>query len=238
MTATTPITAAVQSLTPGTLVDLFRLDARPLGGGLYHFTPSAAHPLRFGGTEYAPVGIEAEGFELTGTGSLPTPKLRITNVTRVLAALVATAGDLLGADVVRLRTLADYLDDGPDPDPGMHFPADVYRVERLATFSPALIEWELSAALDQEGRKLPGRQVLRDACTHRYRRFDPDTGAFDYTAATCPWTGTPYRDAAGAVVGDAVRDACGKRLSDCRARFGQGVALPTRAFPAVGRTRL
>ncbi len=236
--AATPITSAVQSLTPGTLVQLFRLDARSLGGSLYHFTPSAATELTYQGVVYAPVDIEAEGFELTGTGSLPTPKLRITNVTRVLAALVATAGDLLGAEVVRLRTLADYLDDGPDPDPTMHFPPDLYRVERLTSFSQTVIEWELSAALDQEGRKLPGRQVLRDACTHRYRRWDADTGGFDYAAATCPWAGTPYRDALGQVVDDGARDQCGKRLSDCRARFGAAAVLPTRAFPAVGRTRV
>jgi lambda family phage minor tail protein L len=238
----TSITARAQSLAPGALVELFTLDCTMIDvagapGGVYTFTPSAGHVLAFGGVEYAPVDIEADGFEVTGAGSLPTPKLRITNVTRVLAALAATAGDLLGAQVTRLRTFVEFLDGEPGADPEMCFPPDIYRVERLSAFSKTVIEWELSAALDQQGRVLPGRQVLQGACTHRYRRWDAASGGFDYTSATCPWTGGGFT-AQGQATADPAADRCGKRLADCRLRFGAGGVLPTRAFPAVAKTRV
>ena len=90
--------------------------------------------------------------------------------------------------------------------------------------------------MDQEGRKLPGRQVLKDACTHIYR-FPDGMGDFDYTNATCPYVGTDYFEATGASTNDPALDKCGKKLSDCRLRFGQHGVLPTRAFPGVARVR-
>lgn len=231
----TGIAAAAQSLQPGARVELFRLDLTALGGGVVAFTPSSAQAIVFQGVEYAAIEIEAEGFELSASGQLPTPRLRLSNLNRVGTALIVAYADLLGAEVTRIVTFAQFLDGAPEADPTQHFPPDVFRVERKVTATAKMVEWELSSVLDQEGRKLPGRQVLRDACTHAYRTWTGD--GYSYARATCPYTGGVAWDVNGKAV-EPARDVCGKRLSDCRLRFGENGVLPTRAFPGVARLRV
>lgn len=225
-----------QSFSPDDLVVLFELDATALGGSVLRFTSSAweTQSIVFDTNTYVPVPIEAEGFEWNGRGQFPTPTLRISNVNKVASAVVIDFDDLLGATVKRTRTFRQFLDDGATPDTTAIFPIDVYKVERKTAHNKVFIEWELSSAIDQEGKRIPGRQVLRDACTHKYRRW---TGSvFDYVDATCPYTGTANFDETGqSTTND--KDRCGKRLSDCRLRFGEHGTLPTRAFPGLARIR-
>ncbi|CAO3459797.1 Phage minor tail protein [Azospirillum argentinense] len=232
------LASEIQKPQPSAYVTLFQLDLTALGGIVYAFTQSQHETaaLRYGGVEYTPIDIEAEGFEWNGTGSLPTPKIRVANVNRAFSALVGAYGDLLGAQVTRIRTFRRFLDGEPEADAAAHLPLDVYRIERKATHNKVFIEWELAAVLDQEGRLLPGRQILRDACMHRYRRW---TGAgFDYTRASCPYAGGAMFKATGEPTGAGHEDVCGKRLSDCKLRFGANAVLPTRAFPGVARLRV
>lgn len=228
------LSAAAQAAAPEPYVVLFDLDATVLGGSVYRFSQSSreAAPIRFGGHDYVPVDVEVEGFEWAGRGPLPSPTLKVGNVNRVFSALLSQCNDLLGATLIRTRTLRQFLDDAEEADPTAHFPLDVYKIERKTLANKVFVQWELSASLDQEGRMLPGRQVLRDTCTHRYRRW---TGsAFDYVLATCPYAGTAGFNAMGSPTTSA-KDVCGKRLSDCRLRFGQSAVLPTRSFPGVAR---
>jgi phage-related protein len=115
------------------------------------------------------------------------------------------------------------------------FPVEVYTIERKSAHTKTFVEWQLAAAIDQEGRMLPGRQVLRDTCLHRYRSFEG--GTFNYSRASCPYTGAACFTATGTPT-TAQFDVCGKKLSDCRLRFGQNANLPTRAFPGVSRLRV
>ena len=229
------INQTAQGFEPGDMVVLFEVDATSIGGSILRFTSTAweTQNIVFDGDTYVAVDVEADGFEWSGQGALPMPKLRISNANKVASAAVIQYGDLLGATVRRIRTFRQFLDNGSDPDPTATFPIDVFRVERKAAHNKVFIEWELAAAMDQQGRKLPGRQVLKDACTHRYRIPDGQ-GGFIYTNATCPYTGTSYFDENG-VATTADMDKCGKRLSDCRLRFGQNGVLPTRAFPGVAQ---
>lgn len=225
----------VQRLEMDALVEMFQLDATGLGGDIYYFTASSNDydVVVFDGIEYTPVEIEASGFEWSGKGAWPTPHIKINNNNLVMTALVITYQDLLGAYLTRIRTFRQFLDDGDTPDPTQIFPLDIYRVERKVSQNKNFIEWELSAAVDQQGRMIPGRQVLRDACTHIYRSYV--NGAFDYTKASCPYTGTALFDVNDNSTLDPRKDICGKRLSSCKARFGQTATLPTRAFPGVRR---
>lgn len=229
------IEADAQKLVVGQYVVLYDLDTTALGGGVYHFTQAAleSRVVRWRGNEYTPVDILASGFEINGQGTLPRPKLTIGNSTLALVSAVRTWDDLIGAVVTRWRTLRKYLDGEPGADPNSYFPADVYRIERKTEQTKQHIQWELSAMTDQEGRKLPGRQILRDTCTAVYRRW---TGAaFTYEKATCPYAGTNYFDRDGNTA-TADKDYCGKRRTDCELRF-PNLPLPTHAFPGVAKTR-
>lgn len=231
------LAAEAQKLATSPYVVLFRLDATNVGAGVIHFLKGSADstPVSFGGQLYMPFDLQTEGFEWSGTGRLPTPNIRVANVNRDFSALVGSYDDLLGATLIRIRTFERFLDGRPEADSSAHFPIDHYRIERKVKHTKTMVEWELSAAMDQEGRLLPGRHILRDACTHAYRVW---TGSsFDYGRATCPYTGGKYFRPNGQTTDIAADDRCGKRLSDCKARFGATEVLPTRAFPGVARLR-
>jgi lambda family phage minor tail protein L len=82
--------------------------------------------------------------------------------------------------------------------------------------------------------QLPRRQVLRDTCLHTYRVWNGT--AFDYSRATCPYTGSATF-AADDTVSDNAHDRCSRLVSGCKERFGETAVLPTRAFPGVARYR-
>lgn len=232
------INAIVQSPAPGEIVHLFCLDASSINGGVYYFVQAAKESgtVKFGGVEYMPVDVEFTDMETSSTGSLPTPTIRIANTNEAFQSLVNSYGDLLGCEVKRVRTFRRFLDGEAEADPTAYFGPDNFRIERKADENAIFIEWELSASIDQEGKKLPGRQVLRDTCMKRYRRFNPATGSFDYSQATCPYAGEACFDRSGNAV-SAANDACGRKLSDCKLRFGAENALPYGGFPGVARVR-
>jgi lambda family phage minor tail protein L len=232
------LTETAQRLSCDALVTLFTLDATELGDtAVRRFTSSAwtDTAVRFGGLLYTPIDVEATGFEWQGQGAPPAPSLKLANTNRVMGALARDFDDLVGARVTRLRTFKTFLDDGDSPDGDMHFPPDLFRIERKVEQNKLFIEFELAAPFDQEGQLLPGRVMLRDACTHLYRVWTG--GAFSYARATCPHVGASYFKADGASTAIASEDHCGKRLSDCQKRFGQA-PLPTRAFPGLARVRV
>ena len=46
---------------------------------------------------------------------------------------------------------------------------DVFRIEQKSNPNRVYVEWKLATTFDQEGRLLPGRQVLQSACPLIYR---------------------------------------------------------------------
>jgi len=228
----------LQSAAPGTLVELIELDATAIGGDLSRFVNKAAAPVSWGGEVFVPLEFESEGWETTGQGSLPRPKVRVDNTKQALLSLVLGCSDLRGAKVTRWLTFARYLDSGADPDPGAWKSRDVYYVDSKPDQNKQYIELELASLMDLAGSQIPARQILRDWCGRQYRRWDPDAGEFVYAHAdvACPYAGTDYYDATGDLC-SAAEDACGKRLSDCKLRFGTSASLPTWAYPGVALNR-
>jgi lambda family phage minor tail protein L len=236
----------IQSPTPGERVTLFRFDTTLAGGGVYYFAQASkeVEGVRFGGVYYTPVDVEFEGFEVNGNGALPTPVMRIANSNEVIQGMVNAYGDMLGCQIQRVRTFRRFLDGEPDADPTAFFGPDTFKIERKVNENPIFIEWELSAAIDQEGKMLPGRQVIRDTCLWRYRFFDPDnpkaaSDGFVYHTGTtaCPYAGGACFDRNGIPVA-ADKDVCGRRISDCKLRFGANKPLPFGGFPGVARVRV
>jgi lambda family phage minor tail protein L len=84
------------------------------------------------------------------------------------------------------------------------------------------VEFELASAFDLAGVRAPKRQCISSICQWRYR------------SAECSYTGTNYFDANDSPVGSAGLDVCGKRITSCKARFGQTAELPFGSYPGVG----
>lgn len=232
----TTISEEVQKLDADAVVTLFRLDTSTIGGSdVFCFTPKTTMGgnLTFDGVVYNAIDIVASGFLFDGRGAFPQPRLQITNVGNLATAMIIANNDLVGCTLTRIRTFAKFLDDGSEPDPTKMFPPDVYTIDQKTKHSKRMVEFTLASPLDQNGRKLPRRQCFRDYCTHSYRFYNPTTGDFDYTTASCPYVGTNKFDENGNAVATKQEDKCGRRITDCKARFGSTAVLPTRAFPGM-----
>ncbi|MEY4952412.1 MAG: hypothetical protein RL299_836 [Pseudomonadota bacterium] len=225
----------IQKLAPGAIVELFEVDLTPFGGDLLRFHPGTnqlSQDVVWQGFTYTAFPVQASGFEFNGQGQAPRPKLLVANVVGSITALVLQYQDIVGAKVTRIRTLAKYLDAvnypggvNPNADNTAEFPRDVFYVDRKATETNEVVEFELAPAMDVTGVMLPRRQVVQNVCPWRYR------------GAECGYTGTNYFNVNDQPVGTLGADVCGKRLSSCQARFGQFAELPFGGFPAAGLIR-
>ena len=232
------VESQVQKQNPGNIVSLFTLSTSNLGGSTtFNFTAMSRETTSvvFNGVTYTPIDIEAEGFEWDGKGAFPKPKLRVSNVAGLVSAAIVGENDLIGATLTRIKTFEEFLDDGANPDPNAKFPTEIYTIEQKLVQNKVYVEWQLSSSLDQADRKLPGRITLRDRCTQTYRVYD-GVSNFNYTNVSCPYVGTNYFDTSGDVT-TIDKDSCGRRLKDCKLRFGDFAELPTYAFPGIARTR-
>lgn len=235
MTTPETITSEIQKLEPSAIIELFEMDATAIGSDVFRFhagTNGLRQSLVWQGSTYLPFPMQASGFDMSGNGQLPRPKLIMANVTGAITLLVLQYEDLLGAKITRKRTLAKYLDavnfpggTNPTADNGAEFPNDVFFIDRKVTETRDLVEFELAAAFDVAGVQLPRRQIIQNVCTWRYK------------GGECGYTGTVYFDANDASVASAGLDVCGKRLSSCKARFGDNNPLPFGSFPAAGLAR-
>lgn len=226
--------ADVQKLDPGVLVELFTLDASPIGGEVFHFhagTNELGGDVVWQGVTYARYPVEAEGFEMRATGTAPRPKIRAANINGVLGAAIRVSDDLIGAKVIRHRTFARYLDavnfaaGNPFADPNVALADEVYFVDRKVNENRVVIEWELVSAMDLAGVKLPRRQVIANVCCWKYR------------SAECGYIGGPVADVYDAPTTDPLKDVCAKRLTSCKFRFGANGVLRYGGFPAASLIR-
>jgi len=179
----------IYGLEPGAIVELFELDLTTIPNWV---TPaSGVEVLRFhAGTAnysvhknqeimwqdkiYYPYPIEVSGFEFSGQGALPTPSLKVANLTGVLTTLILDHEDLVWAKLTRKRTFAKYLDsacfdainltpvegitsflgcipissgiwyNNSSMDVNAHFPDDIFYIDRKKTENRVMIEFESS----------------------------------------------------------------------------------------------
>lgn len=220
-----------QGLSPGDEIRLYDIDMTPIGGGVLRYVPGnlGDRTVRWKGNEYRALPIEAAGFDKTGRGQLPTPTLTVARED-IISAAVITFGDLRRSRVIRWRTFVEYLDGMPGADPNAHWKPDIFEIRRKTKHNAEIIEWELGAAIDRQGHKIPGRVALRDHCPWIYRHWNG--GAFDYTNATCPYNGNRYFEQNGNATANPALDRCGKRLDDCAKRFGNA-PMPFGGFPGM-----
>ena len=179
------------------IIELFELDLRPITGDSndrYYFTGDIfpdGTKIRWQGEVYQPFPISITGFETTTKGTIPQPELTVANVLGTLAAVTNAFDDLVGARIVRRRTLGKYLDNGTSPDPSEEFPEDVYYIERKTSETSLSISWQLASKIDLEGLQIPRRIITQNYCIWKYR------------GSECGYSGPPVaNDRDGPLTGD------------------------------------
>ncbi|HAF44711.1 MAG TPA: phage minor tail protein L [Gallionellaceae bacterium] len=235
------IRAEIQSLEHSAIIELFELDATILGAPqkLYFHagTNEIAAPIVWQTNTYAPMPIEASGFEWSGKGQLPRPKMKISNVLGEVGAYAALYDALSGAKITRRKTLAKYLDGvnfpsgNPYADPSQAFPDEIWFIDRMASENPIFMEFELACPFDVAGINLPSRQYIANCC------------AWVYRSSECSYAGGPVADTNDNVLDEtgnpitSLNDMCGGKLASCKLRFGEFATLPYGGFPGVGLVR-
>jgi phage-related protein len=255
------IANAVQEISPSALIELFQLELNVTQHGVaetYYFhagtNSNDYQELIWNAQPYMALPIEVEGFEYTGQGTLPRPKMRISNLMGTITALILTLPEgLEGAKLTRIRTLARFID-------AANFKSDDY----LLTEDNFALMYEDSTFIYQEvgnpfGAPDPTAEFPREIFfVDRKSAENRDVvefelaSAFDmagirapkrqcitrcqwvYRSAECSYAGTNYFNASDAPVGNASEDVCGKRVDSCKARFGQNAELPHGGFVGIG----
>jgi lambda family phage minor tail protein L len=173
----------LQSINPGAIIELFTLtlDSTLHGSSTVHrfhngSNMNANGNIVWAGNSYEKFPIQCEGFDFGSTGTLPRPTISVSNIFGTITALLQAANqttvgnDLNGTKLVRIRTLAKFLDavnfEGNTnpygtPDPTAEFPQEIYFLDRKITENRDLVQWEAISALDLVNVKLPKRIATR-----------------------------------------------------------------------------
>ena len=96
---------------------------------------------------------------------------KLINNLHMITVNQTTAGnDLTGAKVVRIRTMARFLDAANfsgainpfgTPDSTAEFPQEIYYIDRKSAENREIVSWELAAVFDLAGIRSPKRQCTR-----------------------------------------------------------------------------
>ena len=215
----------LQAIAPSAIIELFELELNATQHGVdqtYRFhagsSLNANGEVIWDGNSYLRFPIEATGFEYSGNGQLPRPKVRVSNnMGTITALLLSLPSGLEGAKFTRVRTLARYIDGANftggtnpygAPDPTAEMPREIFFVDRKVVETRDIVEFELAAAFDLAGIRAPKRQCIANVCQWVYKSVE------------CGYTGG--------------LPTCSKTLTACREHFGDYAELPFGSFPGVG----
>ena len=176
-------TAELQALTNKSVIELYTLTLVSALHGSTDVTRfhsgvgmNSNASIIWQGNTYDKFPIQAEGFEYSGRGRLPRPVFTVSNILGNITSLMATVNattpfnDLQGAKVVRIRTLAQFLDaanfpsnQNPygTPDNTAELPQEIYFINRKTLENRNVVQFELTSALDLQSVKAPKRQVTK-----------------------------------------------------------------------------
>jgi phage-related protein len=205
------------------------------------------------GNPYLRFPVEADGFEYTGQGALPRPKIRISNILgSITAILLSMPNGLEAAKVTRIRTLGRYLDAVNFPSGDILLTEDSFALlledDGSILLEPVNPNEDTSAEFPREiyyidRKSAENREIVEFELASVFdlagvrapkRQCIANICQWVYRSSECGYTGTNYFDANNNAVGSASLDVCGKRLSSCQVRFGTNAELPYGSYPGIG----
>ncbi len=243
---TVPV-SALQEIAPGAVIELFELELNTAQHGtndIYRFHAGTSlnnnGEIVWNGNSYLRFPVEADGFEYSGNGQLPRPKVRVSNILSTITALLLTLPDgLEGAKFTRIRTLARYLD-------AVNFPAtdtlltedgfdllyedgsSIY-LESLSPYSPDPLAEFPREIFYVDRKTIENRDVVEFELAAAFDLAGVSAPKRQCVANICQWV---YKSTECGYSG--ALPTCLKTLTDCKAHFGSTAELPFGSFPGIG----
>ena len=223
----------LHSLEPSAIIELFQLHLTQAVNGVdlvyyYHAgTNELSQDIVFGGITYSAVPIEVDGFAVTTKGTLPRPKMKISNADGAITALLLSYNPLQ-AEVRRIRTCKKFLD-AVNFEGGTNSSADStamfnggyesWYIDRVSTENPEIVGFELIGKLDLTNLVLPGRTVVEHC-------------PWIYKSKQCGYKPGKKFNLSNKEVSSDADDQCAKNQKACELRFPKGL-LPFGGFPGA-----
>jgi lambda family phage minor tail protein L len=191
-------------------IHLYEIDLAALGvTDKYRFhSENKVGTIIWNDRAFTEMAIQAEGFEISGRGQLPTPTMTVSNVFGIFSDLVSEYDGLVGSQLTRYVTTPDHLNQVGDnytiTDPDIWFISSY-------TDNAIAVSFTLKSSFDLQGIKLPNRVILRDLCQWVYK------------SAECGFVGS--------------LPTCAKTLADCYNHFPSPQPANFSGFPGVDLLR-
>ncbi len=214
---------------PTALLDLFVLDGTAIGlSTVYYFTNGTnqlSQPIVFNGISYTPFPISMSDMSLDGKGSVPRPKITVSNINGFVSALLLQNQQLNGATITRRRVWAKFIDainfpggvSPYSPNPTAAYPDEPWIVNRKVTENPQFVTWELTSPIALQNVKLPRRQIIANICAAPVKYRD---------MGTCGYNGLPVADNANRTfAGSYAYTVTDKGLYNAATTYAQGDAV-------------
>lgn len=172
----------LQSLTDKSIIELYSLtlvSAIHGSSDVFRFhagvNMNSNSDIIWQGNTYSRFPVTVDGYEYSGSGTLPRPTLTVSNIVGTISALMVTVNattpfnDLQGAKFIRHRTLAQFIDAANfpssvnpfgTPSSSTELPQEIYYINQKTLENREKIVFELVSALDLQGVRVPKKQVL------------------------------------------------------------------------------
>ena len=107
-------------------------------------------------------------------------------------------------------------------DDTAHFSDEIWFIDRKSVEANTHVQFELTAAFDVHGVKLPSRVVVSNSCPWKYKGVE------------CGYAGSSYWGTNNNSVASSADDVCSKTFTSCELRFPETVESPFGGFPGAG----
>jgi len=175
------VARSLLDLQPTAILELYKVFPDTVGSPnkflSFHGGSVFANNVIWQGIQYMPIPVEAEGFGVFGDGTLPRPKIKVSNNNNIVTYFLGKYKDFKNAKVFRKKVFVKHLDDanfdGGNPfglaNSDSEISEEKYLIGQKVQENKSFVEFELNLPLDLDNFDVNHRTVNAKYCYWQYR---------------------------------------------------------------------